>query len=804
MASLIAFGVMDTAPEAAFERLTALAADLFDVPMALVSLVDADRQWFKSKRGLAASHTPREWAFCAHAIAQEGNSVMVVEDAREDARFSANPLVIGDPNIRFYAGAVLTASDGENLGTLCVLDVEPRARPNDVQLERLQKLARIVVDELELSKTSRALRERGRLLELAESMSGVGHWRYDVADMRVTWSDEVYRIHGVDRETFDPVYNDIIQFYHPDDRGTVEGLLYRAIQNKEGYAFQARLVRRSDGDCRDVINKAVCEIDDLGKVVAVFGAFQDITPHLRTLKAVQRSERRYRLMADNVGDVITRMRLDGSSDYISPGIKHLLGYDPDEMAGRPAQAFVFEADRPMVMEAFDRMAAGEERISLQHRAVHRDGHLVWVETGFRLVRDYHGQPMAIVAVIRNIMVRKAMEDELRAARVEAEAAAAVKAQFLANMSHELRTPLTAVLGFAKLVEDQPELTATTRSYLDQVSNAGKALLSTVNDILDFSKLEAGQVDIKPQPVSPAILAFETLELFTPQAQSKGLALRSTGLEALPPLVACDPDRVRQILLNLISNAVKFTDDGEVALDAAFDEDTGRLTFSVIDTGPGLSESQSARLFQRFSQIDGSSTRKHGGTGLGLAICKGLVEAMGGEIGVHSCEGEGSRFWFSIPAQALEDAEAAVMGQVGGSLGPDPGCRLLLVDDNPINRILVRTLLAPFDMEITEAVDGLEAVQIADEAPFDVILMDLRMPGLGGVDAAQRIRTGGGPNSGAAIIAFSADTAENQDPTLFNGAIAKPMTAASLINGIMKATSGGEGADLEAAKAPCLP
>jgi PAS domain S-box-containing protein len=793
LAALQAFGVMDTAPEEAFERLTALAAELFDAPIALISLMDVDRQWFKSRHGLKGESTPRDVAFCAHVLALGPQGVMVVEDALQDPRFSSNPLVLGEPNIRFYTGAALTTRTGENLGAFWVADPKPRARPSEVQIAQLQVLARIVVDTMELTKAGRVAHQRGQLLELAESMAGFGHWRYEVANQQVTWSDEVYRIHGVERATFNPLLDDAIQFYHPDDRAKVVGLLEIAIAEKGHYSFQARLIRRRDGDCRHVTNQAVCEIDESGAVIAVVGAFQDITDHVRTLKAVQRSERRYRLLSDNMSDVVTRLRLDGSSGYISPGIERLLGYRQDEMSAHPAQSFVYEADQSMILDTFGRMAGGEERLSVQHRAAHKDGYAVWVETGFQLIRDEAGRPAEVVAVIRDITERKAMEDDLRAARVEAEAAAAVKAQFLANMSHELRTPLTAVLGFAKLVEEQPELTAATRSYLDRVSNAGKALLATVNDILDFSKLEAGQFDIKLQSASPAKLALETLALFTVQADAKGIALRPTGVEGLPPLVRCDPDRVRQILLNLIGNAVKFTDAGTVTLDVAFDADQGRLSFSITDSGPGISKDHAARLFQRFSQIDGSSTRKHGGTGLGLAICKGLAEAMGGEIGVRSREGDGACFWFSIPTALGGRAEEAGVEDIKEGL--QPGCRVLLVDDNLVNRTLVRAMLSRFDVALTEAVDGLEAVQIAGEQPFDVILMDLRMPGLDGPGAAYRIRTEDGPNCGAPIIAFSADTSERQDPALFDGAIAKPLTADSLVNGILKATGWDEDKDV---------
>ena len=375
----------------------------------------------------------------------------------------------------------------------------------------------------------------------------------------------------------------------------------------------------------------------------------------------------------------------------------------------------------------------------------------------------------------------------RRLKAQAEEAAHVKAEFLANMSHELRTPLTAVLGFTQLVERQPELSAETRAYVQRVANAGKALRATVNDILDFSKLEAGQVEIKPRPMSPAELTREAAELFAPQARAKGLLLRVAEGLSLPPLVQADPDRLRQVLLNLIGNAVKFTESGAVDVGARYDEGGQTLTFDVSDTGPGMTSEQSQRLFQRFSQVDAASARKYGGTGLGLAICKGLVEAMGGRIGVESAKGFGSRFTFAIPAPR---AEARVESSTPESRpGLPEGCRVLVVDDNAANRHLVRAILTPFGALITEAPDGDEAVAAAETREFDVILMDLRMPRVDGRTATARIREGGGANHRKPILAFSADASAPVADPLFDGHIAKPLTALGLIQTMAAAMAG---------------
>jgi CheY-like chemotaxis protein len=314
--------------------------------------------------------------------------------------------------------------------------------------------------------------------------------------------------------------------------------------------------------------------------------------------------------------------------------------------------------------------------------------------------------------------------------------------------------------------------------------ASKALLTLVNDVLDFSKLEAGEIRLAPRPTDMAALCREVLDLFGEQASAKGISLTFAPGAAIPDAVALDSDRLRQVLINLVGNAVKFTSYGGVTLSMDYDTEAELLTTSVTDTGPGISEDRRSSLFQRFSQIDGSSTRTFGGTGLGLAICKGLIEAMGGEIGVNTGEGRGSRFWFEIPATAVDPVQAASASATVAALSL--GNRFLVVDDNRANRDLVRAILASLGAEIVEASDGLEGVKAAMELPFDVILMDMRMPGMNGEEAVAEIRRGG-PNAGCPIIAFSASADPGQIDHLrrlgFDSCLPKPFTLSDLIKAV---------------------
>jgi len=648
LAALAELDVLDTPAEPRFDRITNLAASIFDVPIALVSLIDSQRQWFKSRYGLDTCETDRDIAFCNHAIALPSGAVMVVEDATADPRFAENPMVLGPAHIRFYAGAVLTSADGHNLGTLCVIDTKPRTDFGDDRRAQLRALAAIVVDELQMSNERRSAEEKRRLLELAEAMSGVGHWRYDPGADVVTWSDEVYRIHGADR-AHTPTLDWVLDFYEDEEREKVQDFLQACSGTGQGGELKAHL-RRPDGERRTVVSKTVCELTDTGEVKAVVGLIQDVTEQEVALARIRRSETRYRLLADHMGDVVTRIRLDGASSYISPAITALLGYDPREMAGRPAQDFVHPDDRPELLEAFGRMARGLDRVRLQHRALHKNGSSVWVETDFQTVRAESGRAVEMIAVIRDITERRRLEDALRQARDRAEAASEAKSEFLANMSHELRTPLTSVIGFSGLLLASQTLDTKERRCADRINVAGKALLSVINDVLDYSRLEADALAIDPHPFDVRDLVEAASDIIQVQLEEKGLSYAVEIADDVPVELIGDSPRLKQVLLNLLGNAAKFTHEGGVTLRVDAEPVTDgevRLTASVTDTGIGIAPEVLATLFQRFVQGDGSTTRQYGGAGLGLAISKRLIELMGGEIGAESTSGQGARFWFAV-------------------------------------------------------------------------------------------------------------------------------------------------------------
>jgi PAS domain S-box-containing protein len=597
--------------------------------------------------------------------------------------------------------------------------------------------------------------EAQRWAAMAQQIAAVGYFRLSNTPGASRWSDEIYRIHGVD-PALGPL-NATIEAIHPDDRALVEAALKAAREDATPFSDQYR-VHRSDGAWRTVSCRTASEIGPDGRVTAVVGALVDITELKAVEAAAVESEARYRLLADKSSDVISRIDLQGRHIYVSPASAQMLGYTPEELVGRTAMDFVHPDDRALLHEVLglvDRGCAEDVRPVL-YRFRHKGGHWIWLDTHPTAVFDDEGRPLEFIAVSRDVTRAKQAEDDLRAAREAAEAATQAKSEFLANMSHEIRTPLTAIMGFSGLLKEVSVLPERARRHVDRISTAGQSLLAVVNDILDFSKLEAGQVDLDPQPFDPAEFIQETTQLLADQAANKGLDWRIEIEGELPAHVIADSGRLRQVLLNLLGNAIKFTAEGSVTVRTRYDADAG-LKVSVTDTGPGVPAERRDRLFQRFSQVDGSVSRIHGGTGLGLAICKSLVELMGGQIGLVSEEGRGSTFWFTIAAPVTD---AAIQAKGGEELcepdGEARGARILIVDDLAVNRELVRAMLAPFGHDFEDAANGAEAVQAALRSGFDLILMDLQMPGMDGFEAARTIRAAAPLNKSTPIIALSAN------------------------------------------------
>jgi len=400
------------------------------------------------------------------------------------------------------------------------------------------------------------------------------------------------------------------------------------------------------------------------------------------------------------------------------------------------------------------------------------------------------------ARLQALLVRR--QAAARAAQARALAASQAKSDFLATISHEIRTPLNSILGFASLVADDPALSPENRRRLDLVSQAGRSLAEIVGDLLDFAKVEAGRLDLTLTPTAPSALLRDTVAIIAPAAAAKGLTVRtvcdSVGEGDVDMTLALDETRMRQVLLNLLANALKFTAEGGVTVKLTAGPAVGALRFEVIDTGIGIAPDVQDRLFQRFSQADSSTSRHYGGTGLGLAISKALITRMGGAIGVESALGQGARFWVTLNAERCDDdVQAEACGCAGAEPTLERAARVLLVDDHPMNRELGKALLTLAGCETVTADDGAQALEALQVGDFDLVLMDVHMPGMDGLTAARAIRALPGTVSAIPIIALSADVLPEQIARCrqagMDDHVGKPIHREDLIAAVARALEG---------------
>ena len=597
----------------------------------------------------------------------------------------------------------------------------------------------VAIDVTERRRTEAALQASEEQLQLALGAAQLGIWDWDITANVVQWSKNVHAIFGLSPEAFSGTYESYISLVHPQDLDRLLLAIRQSLETRADYQVEHRILW-PDGSVHWVACRGDVLRDADGTPVRMLGTVMDVTTRKEVeLKLLDR-EGRLRAILDHSPALIFLKDPAGRYLDCNRQFAQTFGLTRDRILGQ-TDAELFPAEQAAGFRANDLLVLeGGRPLQFEEVALHPDGPHTSIVFKFPLMNP-EGIPYAVGGVATDITDRKRTEAALALARDQAMETARLKSEFLATMSHEIRTPMNGVIGMIGLLLDTA-LTPEQQEYAETVRQSGNHLLLLISDILDFSRIEAGGLALDTLDFDLRVTIEETLDGVAAQAQAKQLELVGLIDAAVPSAVRGDPGRLRQILTNLFGNAIKFTDRGEVVLRVTIvknEADHVMIRGEVADTGPGISPEGQSRLFQMFSQVDSSSSRRHGGTGLGLAICKRLTGLMGGEIGVQSVVGEGSRFWFTVRL-AKRPADASTMQEPRLTLD---GRRVCLVGKPGLNQALLEGSLAGWGMDVTCVKDGAEALSLMQGAArkgrsFGVVILDEQL--LSGLQGTVLART----------------------------------------------------------------
>ncbi|MGQ0829318.1 MAG: response regulator [Bacteroidota bacterium] len=667
-------------------------------------------------------------------------------------------------------------------------------------IERAKLVNELAEKTKKLEEKTEELNKETLKLEQAQKLSHIGSWELDTTTQKLTWSDELYRIYGLKPQT-EISYEKIYENTHIGDRAYVKNIMEETAQTHKPFHYYYRIIRNGDKSLRTLDARGEVIKDENGKLTGMAGTVQDVTERIQE----EELEKLATAATKSYNSVIIADK-NGLIEWVNEGFIKLTGYTLDEIKGTYGEILRSGDERTGLSQQadfYESIIKEKKPVIYESKNYTKAGKEYWVITTLTPVLNNDGEVERILAIESDISLRKKIEeelvqsnkiaehslkkgnkalDELMKAKKQLEESMRVKEQFLANMSHEIRTPMNAIVGFTDLIL-KTQLSPDQKQYIDAVKTAGENLIVIINDVLDFSKIQSGKVVFEKINFRLSQIMSMVTELMLPKSIEKNIQLSTVIDKNIPDRLIGDPTRLNQVLLNLVGNAIKFTQRGEVKTSVSLiseNEEEVKLQFSIKDTGIGIPKENFSSIFEEFRQAANDTTRKYGGSGLGLTIVKQLVEMQGGKIEVQSEVGRGSTFSFNLKFRKniIHSVEKENKAPKKSNEPLVEDLNVLLVEDNILNQVLAKKVLTNWNWNVEIAENGLIALEKLKERDFDIVLMDIQLPEMDGYDATRHIRTDfPEPKCKVPIMAMTAHAMSGEEEKCrtagMNGYISKP-------------------------------
>ncbi|WP_030073852.1 ATP-binding protein [Halomonas alkaliantarctica] len=799
LAALHALQVLDTPADEAFDRITQFVCDLFDVPIALISLVDTKRLWFKSQQGLSASEMCRDISLCAHAIAL--NDMLVVENTLDDPRFADNLLVTGTPHVRFYAGQPLQLADGLSVGTLCLIDRQPRSFS---QHDRgiLKSIAGQVEELLRQHQIRRALAQTTRRYEALFNESATGIVRIDRSGHVLSINPFALTMLGYQQH--EVVGNNVAMFTPETISAHHDSFLANFLAGSEPKVIgRGREVEALHKDGHLIpVHLAVNAIhNEQGNVAEFLGILTNLTEVYNATQQINKEQSLLKVLHQGITDYQALMSVEQLWTFLMEALRDLTDSDyaligevlpTDTTNALKIHAITDLSWSDDSRHLMERLRSGDMTLTNPNSLLGRvfaHGDVIMTDDVYRHTKrggfppghprlgNYLGVPIfsgdnligmfaianskqplnqalldwlqpftdtcaLLINLYRQMAEREQVTCDLATARDQAEQANKAKSEFLSSMSHELRTPLNAIIGFAQLLAKgrRDPLSEKQQRQVGQIEKSGQHLLSLINEVLDLAKIEAGYITLSLEPMLIENVLDDACTTLEANIDAANITLTRHSVSPAC-MVLADYTRVKQVLLNLLSNAIKYNRaNGTIHVNI---EPVGsELKVSVIDSGHGIAPERQHELFEPFNRLDAEYGGIEG-TGIGLAITRELVERMKGSLGVDSQPDKGSTFWFTLPIaeeQPSEHEQTSLSSAMDTASNSQPFFTLLYIEDNPANQRLMEDIIDDFHSIKLQVVASAElGLDIMRHSPPNLVLMDIHLPGMNGFQALDIIQ-----------------------------------------------------------------